>query len=255
VSHKLPPSPLTLPHTPPFSAGSERGTTHADAFTLQETPGKWKWSSTKPGGRRPTPRSGVATATAANGKIYVFGGVMDTEEDDENLRGLFTNEIHFLDVQSGGMAWRKVEMKKKKEAEAEKAQETQQQQVKTTTDGIFTVTVAGPKQETSTAANSTSQLDVGGPSPRMNAAIAVVRHNLWIFGGSYEQGSRQYTLCDFYSLDVNKCDAWRTHIGNLPSLQWLGSDSEESSDSDDDDDDDEESDESDDDESDEMEMN
>lgn len=50
-------------------AGSERGLTHADAFILQETPGKWRWSSTKPGGRRPTPRSGVACATASNGKV------------------------------------------------------------------------------------------------------------------------------------------------------------------------------------------
>ncbi|CAG9811391.1 unnamed protein product [Chironomus riparius] len=229
-------------------AGSERGQTHADTFILQETPGKWKWSSTKPGGRRPTPRSGVSCVTAPNGKIYIFGGVMDTEEDDENLRGLFTNEIHFLDIQGGGMAWRKVDLKKKKEVETEMSDEpaaAPSQNVKTTTDGIFTVTVAGPKQESSTSAN-TSQLDVGGPSPRMNAAIAVVRHNLWIFGGSYEQGSRQYTLCDFYSLDVNKCDAWRTHIGNLPSLQWLGSDSEDSSDSDksDDDDDDDDSDDS-----------
>lgn len=62
---------------------------------------------------------------------------MDTEEDDENLRGLFSNEIHFLDVQSGGIAWRKIEIKKKKEEksveDASKASE-----VKTTTDGIFT---------------------------------------------------------------------------------------------------------------------
>jgi hypothetical protein len=59
-------------------------------------------------------------------------------------------------------------------------------------------------------------------------------------------------LCDFYSLDVNKCDSWKILIGNLPSLQWLGSDSENDSsdsdeellsDDDDDDDDDEDSDE------------
>jgi hypothetical protein len=84
----------------------------------------------------------------------------------------------------------------------------------------------------------------------MNAAIALVRHNLWIFGGSYEMGSRIYTLCDFYSLDINKCDAWKTLIGNLPSLQWLGSDSENSSDSEMDDESDDSEEESD---SDEME--
>jgi hypothetical protein len=62
---------------------------------------------------------------------------MDTEEDDENLRGLFSNEVHFLDVQSGGMAWRKIELKKKKEEKA--VEETAKaQEVKTTSDGIFT---------------------------------------------------------------------------------------------------------------------
>ena len=155
---------------------------------------------------------------------------MDTEEDDENLRGLFSNEIHLLDMQGGGMTWRKVDIKRKKEETVTEEVPVAAKNVKSTSDGIFTVTVAGPKLEVT---SSTSQLDVGGPSPRMNAAIAMVRHNLWIFGGSYEQGSRQYTLCDFYSLDINKCDSWKTHIGNLPSLQWLGSDSENSSESDD----------------------
>lgn len=93
---------------------AERGTTHADSFVLQEADGKWRWNSCKPGGRRPLPRSGVASTVGPGGKIYVFGGVMDTEEDDENLRGQFSNEIHFLDTAGGGIAWRKVEVKGKK---------------------------------------------------------------------------------------------------------------------------------------------
>lgn len=79
----------------------------------------------------------------------------------------------------------------------------------------------------------------------MNASIVIVRNQLYIFGGAYEQGSRQYTLCDFYSIDVNKLDSWKTYIGNLPSLQWFGSDSEDSSsDSEKDDDDESDSDDS-----------
>lgn len=93
---------------------AERGTTHADSFVLQEIDGKWRWNSCKPGGRRPVPRSGVASTVGPGGKIYIFGGVMDTEEDDENLRGFFSNEIHFLDTSGGGIAWRKVEVKGKK---------------------------------------------------------------------------------------------------------------------------------------------
>lgn len=80
----------------------------------------------------------------------------------------------------------------------------------------------------------------------MNAGLVLVRHHLYIFGGSYEQGSRLFTLCDFHSLDINKTDAWKTHIGNMPSLAWLGSDSEDSSsDGSDDDESDDSSDDSD----------
>lgn len=95
-------------------ADAERGITHADSFILQEIDGKWKWNNLKPGGRRLVPRSAVACASGPGGKIYTFGGVMDTDEDDENLRGQFSNEIHFLDTSGGGCAWRKVEIKSKK---------------------------------------------------------------------------------------------------------------------------------------------
>jgi N-acetylneuraminic acid mutarotase len=93
---------------------AERGVTHTDSFVLQEADGNWKWSSCKPGGRRLVPRSGVACAVGPAGRVYTFGGVMDTEEDDENLRGQFSNEIHYLDTAGGGLAWRKLEIKTKK---------------------------------------------------------------------------------------------------------------------------------------------
>lgn len=64
--------------------------------------------------------------------------------------------------------------------------------LKTTTDGVFTVTVGGAAPAKSSIDSITAQLDVGGPSPRMNAGLVLVRHNLYIFGGSYEQGK---TMC------------------------------------------------------------
>ena len=202
-------------------------------FILETNPNSaWKWQSTKPGGARPIPRSGVTSVTAANQRVYCFGGVMDTEEDDENLRGQFSNEIHFLDVTANGV-WRKVELiKKKKEKDIEEKMEVEAAPVTTTSDGIFTVTVGGAKPK-ETATSSAVYVEVTGPSPRMNAAGVICRNQLYVYGGSYEQGSRQYTLSDFYSLDLAKLDGWKTIIANMPSLQWFGSDSESESDSDD----------------------
>lgn len=170
---------------------AERGVTHSDAFVLQETDGKWRWNSCKPGGRRPVPRSAVSCTGGPGGRIYTFGGVMDTEEDDENLRGQFSNEVNFLDTAGGGLAWRRVELKAKKVEKMETAAAAKEEapQVKTTTDGIFTITVGGSSAAKAPASTSNDQLDtLSGPSPRMNAGIVLVRHHLYVFGGSYEQG-------------------------------------------------------------------
>lgn len=170
---------------------AERGVTHSDAFVLQEVDGKWRWSSCKPGGRRPVPRSAVSCTGGPGGRIYTFGGVMDTEEDDENLRGQFSNEVNFLETAGGGLAWRKVELKTKKveKMETTAAEKEEAPQVKTTSDGVFTITVGGSSASKAPVTAGNDQLDtLSGPSPRMNAGIVLVRHHLYVFGGSYEQG-------------------------------------------------------------------
>lgn len=213
---------------------AERGITHSDTFILQEVDGKWRWNSCKPGGRRLVPRSAVSTSMGPNGRIYTFGGVMDTEEDDEDVRGQFSNEIHFLETSGGGIAWRKVELKSKKsdhEKSGEAMTQDDQPEAKTYDDGVFKITIGGANSSKAAESSNTPKLEVNGPSPRMNAGLVIVRHNLYVFGGSYEQGSRLFTLNDFHSLDINKLDSWKTHVGNMPSLAWFGSDSEDSSNS------------------------
>lgn len=72
----------------------------------------------KAGGFRPTPRSGVSVTVAANGKGYIFGGVQDTDEDEENLDGQFSDEMHSLDL--AGQSWRLIELVGRKEKKAGK---------------------------------------------------------------------------------------------------------------------------------------
>jgi len=40
------------------------------------------------------------------------------------------------------------------------------------------------------------------PSPRINAGMAVKNNILYIYGGIVEEGNREYTLHDFYSLSM-----------------------------------------------------
>lgn len=75
--------------------------------------------SVKAGGLRPAARSGVSLTVAANGKGYIFGGVQDTDEDEEHLDGQFTNEMHALDL--ANQTWRLIELAGRKDKKAGKS--------------------------------------------------------------------------------------------------------------------------------------
>merc|ERR1740137_448400 len=78
--------------------------------------------------------------------------------------------------------------------------------------------------------------------------MAVKRGVLYMYGGMYEDGDKQLTLNDFYSLDLNKLEEWQTIIPlNPKDLEWFDSDSESDDDEMDDDDDDDDDDDNDDD--------
>lgn len=95
-------------------------------------------------------------------------------------------------------------------------------------DGVFKVTLGPSKPE---VANATAQKDneskVFQPAKRMNCGLAVKRGCLFLYGGMFEDGDRQVTYCDMYSLDLKKLDEWKIIIADDTSSQeWLGSDSE-----------------------------
>lgn len=88
--------------------------------------------------------------------------------------------------------------------------------VTTFDDGIFTVTVAAP-QSSASASETTEpicdvQTDCFMPCPRMNPLMCVRHGTLFLYGGVFEDGDRQVTLSDFYSLDLHKMDEWKTII-------------------------------------------
>ncbi|XP_023930856.1 kelch domain-containing protein 4-like [Lingula anatina] len=98
-------------------------------------------------------------------------------------------------------------------------------------DGVFKVTV-GP-QTTSQSGDGTGdsgstcmEADIFMPRPRMNAMVTVKNNQLFLYGGLYEEGDKQITLDDMYSLDVQKVEEWNIICkGNVDSQEWQESDS------------------------------
>ncbi|WAR12766.1 KLDC4-like protein [Mya arenaria] len=115
-------------------------------------------------------------------------------------------------------------------------------------ESVFKVTIGAQGGENSAmegfdgATGSEDQaVNVFMPAPRMNALMAVKNGVLYLYGGIFEDGDKQYTLSDMYSLDTNKMEEWNTIIeSNLKDLEMeegaKGGDSDSDSDDDDDDD-------------------
>ena len=65
------------------------------------------------------------------------------------------------------------------------------------------------------------------PHPRFNAQLAVQNDVLYIYGGTFEKGDREYTLDELYAIDLGKLDGVKEIFRREPE-NWLGSDDEDS---------------------------
>ncbi|KAG5896299.1 hypothetical protein JTB14_008855 [Gonioctena quinquepunctata] len=235
----------------------DKGHVYTDAFILtpdkNDSSGlKFKWVQTKIGGLHISPRCSMPIAVAPNNlSAYCYGGVFDTEDDEENIAGTFYDDFHHLDLEK--ITWKSICLSGKKEKDKTRRRRNKdgeevndddddenhemevgkiEERIESTTiadDGIFKVTV-GPALATvgSTSTFSNEPLSkLFQPSPRMNCGLAIKHGVLYLYGGMHEDGDKQVTYSDFYSLDLKKLDEWKTIIADDTStLEWLGSESE-----------------------------
>jgi len=68
------------------------------------------------------------------------------------------------------------------------------------------------------------------PSSRYNAMLAVQKNTLYIYGGILERGDTEFTLDDFFSLQLDKLDKFVClQECKIDETEWKGSDSEDDS--------------------------
>ncbi|XP_026675478.1 kelch domain-containing protein 4-like isoform X2 [Ceratina calcarata] len=242
----------------------DKGSIHNDMFLMtpeknDQTGLKWKWVSVKQSGLKISPRCSASAVLVQPNLAYLFGGVFDEEDDEEELRGTFYNDLAGLDLEK--FQWHIVTLHGKKDETTRRRRrkpkedgqddtgdkdasddETEESSMPVESkvvddDGIFTVTI-GPASTSVTDKQQSTCKDMFVPSPRINPGLAVKHNVLYLYGGMVENGDRQYTLNDFYSLDCRKLDEWRTILKDDLSLQtWYdSSDSSSNSDSSDEDD-------------------
>lgn len=158
---------------------------------------------------------------------------MDTEEDEEDVKGQFGDELSCLDLTSN--TWRLLEVERKVKEKAEPSEVEMKEESSTTSDGIFTITVAAPTTTKSLFGLKQKPKSKPGPTARMNPGMCVCKGNLYVYGGIYEDEDKQYTYNDFYSVDLHKLEEWKTLIKNDQNAHdWIESGDSDSENSDDD---------------------
>ncbi|KAF8555628.1 galactose oxidase [Imleria badia] len=221
---------------------------------------KWEKRKTASSTHTPTARAGCTMALwSAKGTGVMFGGVTDEERGEEGLESVFWNDLYGYQLAGHGR-WIAMHLKKPKK----RGGGGKKKQVKggpsiqdlgdhdddeggedgETKSPVTTRPVAEPKQDDGVDPDDPN---LTKPMPRYNAMLAVLRNTLYIYGGIFELGTREYTLDDFYALQLDKLERF---VCLKPSGIVIPTEAEESSDdegesgddeSDDDDDDDDDS--------------
>ncbi|KAF8680544.1 Galactose oxidase [Rhizoctonia solani] len=179
-----------------------------DTWLLQmnaEDPLKPKWEKRKKVGYAPTPRSGCTMALWASRSTGVmFGGVHDEDTSEETMESVFYQDMYGYQMTGNGR-WISLTLRKQKQ-KGKKPQIAQQKPQKDGSDTDMDETdqpQSAPKVATPGTPTEPEQTI---PLPRYNALLAVLRNTLYIYGGIFERGSREYTLDDFYCLQLDKLD-------------------------------------------------
>ncbi|XP_071172959.1 kelch domain-containing protein 4-like [Mytilus edulis] len=164
---------------------------------------KGKWFSMTPRGKKDEKEKKKRRREKENDEDMEEGGEEDSDnEENENVNTGDENEA--------------TQEIKKLKLEEEKGACAISEEV---TEGVFTIKV-GPQSSTSQCSSSMDMddadlnvdKDLFVPSPRMGSALTVKNSTLYLYGGTYESGDKQWTLSDLYSIDLHKMDEWRIII-------------------------------------------
>lgn len=225
-----------------------------DSWTLKliGEPSSWVWSKRKRFASQPSQRIGAATTLHKNRLIF-FGGVFDTKEGEETLESTFHNDLHCLSIEAGRWFELKVRPPRKapknvtvdrKRAKDEREDELLaiQKLLQAEMDqGMGEDVEASETSDVDTEDVSENvaslklneiELTMDMPHPRFHAHLAVSGDQLFIYGGVFEQGEKEYSLNDMHTINLEKLDGVRQLFGSvIAPIQE--SESEEDSDEDD----------------------
>jgi len=227
---------------------------HQDCFFLRITqpsadapansPPTVRWEKRKKPTNAPNPTRAGATMASHKGRGILFGGVHDVEESEEGIESEFFNQLFAWNIERNRffpLALRKPRAQKRAgPGGAEggqravggrrgRAQANEEELLRQ-----LAALQAGTSLEDAEEMDIDKKVDVEEqekparempvstefPHPRFNAQLAVQDDVLYIYGGTFEKGDREFTFDDMYAIDLGKMDGCK-EVFSRPVEDWV----------------------------------
>lgn len=216
------------------------------------TPPTVRWERRKKPVNTPNPARAGATMAHHKGRGIVFGGVHDVEESEEGIDSEFFNQLHAYNIDRNRffqLNLRRPRTSGKKPASGAergrrgrgKADEEELLRNLALIEGKsgaedveMTDAVPSAKDEEEAVEKIEKPTMWEFAHPRFNAQLTVQEDVLYIYGGTFEKGDREFTFDELWAIDLGKLDGCK-EIFKREIQDWQGSEDEESEDDDDDD--------------------
>lgn len=221
---------------------------HEDCYFLRMTlppaegnsnaPPTVRWEKRKKPANAPTPSRAGATMAFHKGRGILFGGVHDVEQSEEGMESEFFNQLFAWNIERNRfmpLAARKPRQQKKNASEQRvgrrgRAQANEEEllrqlaalQAGTSLEDADDIELEKMLEEPEEEEKPAREMPVSMEPPHMrfNAQLTVQNDVLYIYGGTFEKGDREFTFDDLYAIDLVKLDGYK-EIFNKPVEDWI----------------------------------
>ncbi|KAJ4348485.1 Kelch repeat-containing protein 3 [Didymosphaeria variabile] len=218
------------------------------------------WERRKRPANTPNPSRAGATMAFHKGRGIMFGGVHDVEESEEGIDSEFFNQLFVWNIDrnrymplnlrrpkanANKKAAQQANVSRRDRARADEEELLANLKALEMKAGGVAAPTSDDEEEPKEKEQEEEEEDTRPekprlyefPHPRFNAALTVQGDTLYIYGGTFEKGDREFTFDELWSLNLNHLDGV-VEIFKRELEDWQGSEDEADSEEDEDEDDD-----------------
>lgn len=238
------------------------GKVHSDTWMLKLTPDlkTVRWERRRKSAWAPSPRVGCSMVYH-KGRGILFGGVYDTQETEETLDSVFYNDLYAYQINTNKWFPLTLRPPRKKPVIQErpvknKANDLEENLKLLLGESVLDESKGDKDAEMGDSDSSDSEeegtkvelpLTLALPHSRFNCSTAVMQDILYIYGGMWEKGDREFNLDSMYSIDLGKLEGvrvvWEAFLDEVTKAEAEDGESEDEYDDEDEEDDSEKEDE------------